>query len=439
MPPHSARPFIPETAALATCARASPRGAVGAAPVPLPADPALFRPHREPPDRPDASLAEADVARPPAAAVASPAVPPRHVGGVVLGAFVALVASSPLAALFGARNRGLPALSRRVEPALATGAAAPRAASPVPSVAQHAGARRADAAGTETVPVLAALPLPGSADLAGILAAFAREPDGALVRAAADVHATLRAAFVEAVPDAPMTVLVTPLRDPSNCDAESVALSLALAAAGAGRRVLLVGARSDDRLRRTLVPGEAPLCLLEREGSLRPLYRLAAAGRTVALLPDDPEAVGAFRSGPGPAPGAGGLQRRRGWSGFDTVVVVGAGVEVDAGTPDCGLDLILIAAPQGTASADLRAASRRLKRAGERPCGALLVSVAPSVTAVPAVTAMPTLTAIPTPTAPPTLTAPPAVMGEPSPARRRAALPPGHRRSPDPARRRLTA
>jgi len=433
MPPHSARPFIPETAALATCAPASPRGAVGAAPVPLPADPALFRPHREPPDRPNASLAEADFARPPAAAAASPAVPPRHVGGVALGALVAFVASSPLVALFGARSRGLPALSRRVEPALAAVAAPPRAASPVPSVAQHSGAKRADAAGTETVPVLAALPLPGSADLAGILAAFAREPDGALVRAAADVHATLRAAFVEAAPDAPMTVLVTPLRDPSNCDAESVALSLALAAAGAGRRVLLVGARSDDRLRRTLVPGEAPLCLLEREGSLRPLYRLAAAGRTVALLPDDPEAVGAFRSGPGPAPGAGGLQRRRGWSGFDTVVVVGAGVEADAGTPDCGLDLILIAAPQGTASADLRAASRRLKRAGERPCGALLVSVAPSVTAVPAVTAMPTLTAIPT------LTAPPAVMGEPSPARRRAALPPGHRRSPDPARRRLTA
>ena len=435
MPPHSARPSIPESAALATCAPASPTGALGAAPVPLPADPALFRPHREPPDRPDASLAEADFARPPAAAVASPAVPPLGGAGLALGAFVALVASSPLAALFGARSRGLPALSRRVEPALAAVAEPTRAARPARSTAtRQAGAKRPDATGTETVPVLAALPLPGSADLAGILAAFAREPDGALVRAAADVHATLRAAFVEAAPDAPMTVLVTPLRDPSNCDAESVALSLALAAAGAGRRVLLVGARSDDRLRRTLVPGEAPLCLLEREGSLRPLYRLAAAGRTVALLPDDPEVVGAFRSGPGPAPGAGGLQRRRGWSGFDTVVVVGAGVEADAGTPDCGLDLILIAAPQGTASADLRAASRRLKRAGERPCGALLVSVAPSVTAVPAVTAMPTLTAIPT------LTAPPAVMGEPSPARRRAALlPPGRRRSLDPARRRLTA
>ena len=429
MPPHSAWPFIPETAALATCAPASPTGALGAAPVPLPADPAQFRPHRAPPDRPDASLAEADFARP-------LAVPPLGGAGLALGALVALVASSPLAALFGARSRGLPALSRRVEPALAAVAEPTGAARPArPTATRQAGAKRPDTTGTgtETVPVLAALPLPGSADLAGILAAFAREPDGALVRAAADVHATLRAAFVEAAPDAPMTVLVTPLRDPSNCDAESVALSLALAAAGAGRRVLLVGARSDDRLRRTLVPGEAPLCLLEREGSLRPLYRLAAAGRTVALLPDDPEAVGAFRSGPGPAPGAGGLQRRRGWSGFDTVVVVGAGVEADAGTPDCSLDLILIAAPQGTASADLRAASRRLKRAGERPCGALLVSVAPSVTAVPAVTAMPTLTAIPT------LTAPPAVMGEPSPARRRAALPPGHRRSLDPARRRLIA
>lgn len=401
-------------------------GALGAVPVP-PADPSLFRPHREPPDRPDASLAEADVARAPAAAAASPAVPPHRGARLPLGAFAALVARSPLAALFGGRNRGLPALSRRVEPALAAVAEPTGAARPVRSTStRQAGAKRPETAATETVPVLALLPLTGAAGLPGIVAAFAGEPDGTLAQAAADVHATLRAAFVDAAPEAPMTVLVTPLRDPSNCDAESVALSLALAAAGAGRRVLLVGARSDDRIRRTLVPNEMPLCLLEREGSLRPLYRLAAAGRTVALLPDDPEAVGVFRSGS--TPEAGGIQRRRGSSGFDTVVVVGTGVEADAGSSDCGAHLILIAAPQGTAAADFRAASRRLRRAGDRPCGALLVPAAPSVTAMasePAIAAPPEM---------------PTVVGEPSRLPWRVApVPTGQRRSFDATRRRRSA
>jgi hypothetical protein len=429
MPPHPASFPVLEAAPFAPIAPALRAGALGVAPVSLPADPASSRPSALPAQSPDAGVVEAEPARSPAPAAAPSKPSPRHGAGVALRTLVAQLAASPFLSLFGRRRRVTPTLSRRIEPALATGAEPPRAAGPVPSVAQQAGTRRADATGTETVPVLARLPLTGPAGLPGIVAAFAREPDGALAQAAADVHATLRAAFVDAAPDTPMTVLVTPLRDRSNCDAESVALSLALAAAGAGRRVLLVGARSDDHLRRTLVPNEVPLCLLEREGSLRPLYRLAAAGRTVALLPDDPEAVGVFRSSSSPE--AGGVQRRRGSSGFDTVVVVGTGVEADAGSSDCGAHIVLIAAPQGTAAADFRAASRRLRRAGDRPCGALLVPAAPAVAAIPAVAAMPSR---PVTAAPPEM---PAAVGEPSwLARRVAPVPTGQRRSFDATRRR---
>ncbi len=425
MPPYPARLPVPEAAIFASSAPALQARALEVAPVPVSADPASSRPPALPSQNPDAGVVEAEPARSPAPTAAPSKLSLRHGGGAAFRTLVARLAASPFLSLFGRHRPMTPTLSRRIEPALATSAEPPRAASPVPPVPQQTGARRTDAAGTETVPVLALLPLTGPAGLPGIVAAFAREPDGALAQAATEVHATLRAAFADAAPDAPMTVLVTPLRDPSNRDAESVALSLALAAAGAGRRVLLVGARSDDRLRRTLVPSEVPLCLLEREGSLRPLYRLAAAGRTVALLPDDPEAVEVFRSGS--TPEAAGIQRRRGSSGFDTVVVVGTGVEADAGSPDCGAHLILIAAPQGTAAADFRAASRRLRRAGDRPCGALLVPAAPSLAPIPFEPA----------TATPEM---PAVVGEPSRSPRRVApVPTGQRRSFDATRRRRSA
>ncbi len=113
-------------------------------------------------------------------------------------------------------------------------------------------------------------------------------------------------------------------------------------------------ARPDGRLRDTLLAGAPVAVLLELGSVIRPAYELQVAETTLLLLPSDPaenETVRRAMARPGTV-------RRRGLSGFDTVVVLGQGVEQDAEKLVAGADLVLIAAPQGTSPADLAAASK---------------------------------------------------------------------------------
>ena len=217
------------------------------------------------------------------------------------------------------------------------------------------------------VPVLATIALPAAAGAARLVFAMEHEPDGTMARSAALIaemiqRAAEAAGFVDQV-----TVLVTPLS--RSVEAEALAASIAVADAAAGHRVLLMDARPEGRLRDTLL-AEAPVALLLELGSvIRPAYDLRVGGTTLTLLPNDPtevESVGWAVARPG-------ALRRRGLSSFDTVVVLGQGVEADAATLVAGADLVLIAAPEGTSPAALAAASALLKARSDRPCGAILV------------------------------------------------------------------
>ena len=164
-----------------------------------------------------------------------------------------------------------------------------------------------------------------------------------------------------------VTVLVTPLS--RSVEVEALAASIAVADAAAGHRVLLLDARPPGRLRDTLLAGIPVASLLELGSVIRPAYELCVAETTLTLLPSDPAELEAVRS----AMAQPGALRRRGLAGFDTIIVLGEGVEADAEKLVGGADLVLIAAPEATSPDDLAAASHLLKARGDRPCGAILV------------------------------------------------------------------
>ena len=150
------------------------------------------------------------------------------------------------------------------------------------------------------------------------------------------------------------TVLVTSMA--GLIEAEALATSVAAADAATGRRVLLMDVRPSGRLRSALVP-RRPVALLIAFGNvLRAAYHVDVGSFGLTVLPNDPgedEAVARALAGSGVA-------RETGFDGFDTVVVIGAGIEHDAGSVLSGADLVLIALPDGAAAADLVAAARGL-------------------------------------------------------------------------------
>ncbi len=277
---------------------------------------------------------------------------PRLLGAAAAASAV-LVAAGALLGLFRPGRRARRPAARRIEPGLARvdeAAAAPGAETVPPPAAPRPSPN-------EGVPVLGALPLPSDPGRAHPVPSHAAD----------EVHATLRAAFG---PDGRMTVLVSPAEGLPPADADGAALALALAAAAAGRRALLLEARSGGRLRRSLVGDGAAPALAEVAGTVRTLYRLEAVGLTVALLPSDAgEAEAARDAERRPA-----TARIGGLSAFDTVLVLcdAAG----AGALAAGADLALVVAPAGATASDLAAAAAPL-RAADRPCGALLVERAP--------------------------------------------------------------
>ena len=217
------------------------------------------------------------------------------------------------------------------------------------------------------VPVLATVALPASADTARLVSAMAREPDGSVARSATLIAAMLQRAAEAAGFEDHVTVLVTPLS--RSVEVEALAASIAVADAAAGHHVLLMDARPNGRLRDTLLAGIPVALLLELGSVIRPAYELRVAERTLTLLPSDPAEFEAVRS----AMAQPGALRRRGLAGFDTIIVLGEGVEADAEKLVGGADLVLIAAPEATSPDDLAAASHLLKARGDRPCGAILV------------------------------------------------------------------
>ena len=219
----------------------------------------------------------------------------------------------------------------------------------------------------QDVPILATVALPAAAGASRLVSTMEREPDGTVARSATLIAEMIRraaeaAGFVDHV-----TVLVTPLS--RSVEVEALAASIAVADAAAGHRVLLMDARPEGRLRDTLLAGTPVALLLEFGTVIRPAYELRVAETTLTLLPSDPAEVEAVSS----AMARPGALRRRGLSSFDTVVVLGQGVEADAGTLVAGADLVLIAAPEATSLAELAAASGLLKTRSDRPCGAILV------------------------------------------------------------------
>ena len=286
------------------------------------------------------------------------------------------------------RPRVAPLRGRRVEPALVT----PVVDEPVPMPSP---AVQADA-----VPVLQRW----ASQQAG------EELSGAAGVAAADLHATLRAAFGETA-QARMTVLVAPAAGLAERDADAAAVTLALASAAAGHRPLLMEARAAGRLRGAFVAADASPMLIEVGGTLRTLYRLGPAGALVAVLPGDAgEAEVALA-----ADARTGTARLRGFDAFDTVILVGD----DPTALAASADLVLIAAPVEATPAALAESARPLAGSG-RPCGAVLIDASPGADA--------------------------AAIGRPAPPRRRRIMPAaaaaarlGLRGSIEPPRRRLEA
>ena len=217
------------------------------------------------------------------------------------------------------------------------------------------------------VPVLATIALPVAVGASHVVSTLEREPDGAVARSATLIAEMIQRAAEVAGFDDHVTILVTPLS--RSVEVEALAASIAVADAAADHRVLLMDARPHGRLRETLLAGAPVALLLELGSVIRPAYELQVAETTLTLLPSDPAEPEALRW----AMARPGALRRRGLSGFDTVVVLGEGVEADAEKLVGGADLVLIAAPEGTSPDDLAAASRLLKARGDRPCGAILV------------------------------------------------------------------
>ncbi len=216
-------------------------------------------------------------------------------------------------------------------------------------------------------PVLATIVLPAAAGASRLVSTLEREPDGTMARSAMLITEMVQRAAEIAGFDDHVTVLFTPLS--GSVEVEALAASIAVADAAGGHRVLLMDARPDGRLRDTLL-AEAPVALLLELGAVtRPAYELRVAEATLLILPSDPAESEAVRR----AMARPGTVRRRGLSGFDTVVVLGQGVDQDAQNLVAGADLVLIAASQGTSSAALAAASGLLKARSDRPCGAILV------------------------------------------------------------------
>lgn len=282
----------------------------------------------------------------------------------------ALAACTLLAVLRGAlqlvRGRRPPSRSpsRRVEPALT--AAAPRSDAPTPvgGIADARSPRRRAAADVgEAVPVLATFSLPSPAARPGRGPGPAtHRSEGASAAAAAGLHATLEAASAGG-PGARMTVLVTATQGLPGRDVDGAALTLALAAAAAGRRVALMEARPVGRLRRDIVPASAMPMLIEAGGVERTLYRLDAGGLAVAVLPGDAGEAEAAAAARRPE-----TLRLNGLEAFDTIVLLGD----DAPSLARAVDVVLIVAPAGAAPDTLAAAARPCRAAG-RVCGALLV------------------------------------------------------------------
>ncbi len=235
------------------------------------------------------------------------------------------------------------------------------------------------------VPVLATVALPAAADAPFLVSTMEREPDGTVARSATLIAEMIQRAAEAAGFDGHVTVLVTPLSQ--SIEVEALVASIAVADAAAGHAVLLMDARPHGRLRETLLAGAPVALLLELGSVIRPAYELRVAETTFTLLPSDPAELEAVRW----AMAQPGALRRRGLSSFDTVVVLGEGIEADAEKLVRGADLVLIAAPAATSPDELAAASRLLKAHGDRPCGAILVQAeeesriqAPRRTATPA-------------------------------------------------------
>lgn len=294
----------------------------------------------------------------PAAEGNTPAAPAWPSGGSLIASAAALLAAllgaSALSKRLAARRPAVPRSRtvRRVPPA--------RRAPPIraePTLSVDPVLRPAPG-----VPVLARLSLP---DPSAVADAVEGAPDGALVRAAERLNDTLRSAFSASGGDGRMTVLVSPL-DAAH-DTDGAALALALAAAGTGRRVLVMEARAEGRLRRTLAPVGKLALLIEAGGVLRGCYRIEAAGRVVAVLPSDAGEAEAARDAAGRAD----IPLLRGLDAFDTVVMVGAAGDA---APAPGADMVLLAASEGVEAVELAAAAARLRAGDGRPCGAMLVS-----------------------------------------------------------------
>ncbi len=235
------------------------------------------------------------------------------------------------------------------------------------------------------VPVLATVAFPAATDAPRLVSILDREPDGTVARSATLIAWIIQRASEAAGYNGHVSVLVTPLS--GSVEVETLAASIAVANAAAGHRVLLVDARAHGRFRETLLAGTPVALLLELGSIIRPAYELRVADTTLTLLPSDPAELEAVRW----AMARPGAARRRGLSGFDRVVVLGEGVEADAGNLVEGADLVLIAAPAGTSPDALAAASRLLDARGDRTCGAILVEAeeesrieAPRRTAMPA-------------------------------------------------------
>ena len=266
----------------------------------------------------------------------------------------------------------------RVEPAMATAEAVPVPPAEPARAETPTRPERPAAAPRDVVPVLATLPLPRSNAAADVAALFAAEPDGALARAAAALHATLRDAF-PSESHARLTVLVAGAEGLGDGDGDLAALALAFAAAAAGRRAVILETRPAGRLRRGLVPAGTVPILVEAGGAERTLYRVDAGALTVAVLPTDPgEAEVAVTAGTRPQTG-----RVRGLDAFDLVVLVGGNAAALAAAAD-----VVVIAADAAASPDTIAEAARPCRDAGRVCGALVL--ARPAAALSSVTRLPT-------------------------------------------------
>ena len=356
---------LAETAKAPLISAADVTGSIQTPEVPDVAPALSAAPPRTKAARPNPKPRAVDLERPTTDRLSEPLI------AIAAGAFALLLAVGAVLRLLRMIRTGARRPARRIEPALAV--ALPVAATepthadvPVPTPTDRPAAPTRD-----VVPVLATLSLPRANAAAEVTKLFADEPDGALAVAAAALHATLREATLGEA-DARLTVLLTGAEGLDSHDSDLAALALALAAARAGRRAVILEARTTGRLRGALVPaGTAPI-LVEAGGTERTLYRIDASALTVAVLPTDPgEAEAAVLAGARPETG-----RFRGLDAFDLVVLVGE----DAAALARAADVVVITASATSAPEAVIAAARPCREAG-RVCGALVLTraAAPSV------------------------------------------------------------